>query len=1026
MCRSCSGNQPRWRSAVACLFALLAVPLHPRAAVSQDDRTVTVRGTVVDEAGMPVANCRVAVHVPLARKVEAAAPTGEFTVNVPRFGNEVILSAQDQSGELQGMSTLRARQAEPIRVTLRKARELIVTVIDPSNRPVADARVGLEVGSTFLRQGTIAEQLTDTRGRAVLRFPAEAKAETLFAMKRDVGVNFHPLSVGPSEPQTIVLGDNFLFQVRVTDDEDRPLAGVSIQPVSISKGRGFFQVREFSELETTSDAAGLATVRTLPKDLSSRVSLDVRLAGYLAITSASFDPRTAPAEISAALAPQVTIRGKVSAGEATPPSSVSVIAAGVSHRLRPPGGIITSGWHAGPEAVGFRAFCDESGAFELSVARNHYYALVAYAPAMRASKDRIVTPIETRVVLAESPPAPLLMTLGPGTRVFGMATRTLNGTQSVPLSRSMMRLLWQDVESHGKLASNQRLPGAKSESPQLKLSLAQDVTTDGEGQFEFYVPPGKYLLSSAMYGGDPVAVEVTDQKEVKVDFHSTGLPRGFAGAAPIRPQSAPANLIELSGRVVLAADRNRGIADVNVRRIDLGLQPGRAAGGSSPIGTSGGDGSFTMTRPAGESLLLAYTADGLLSSIVKIPATATEVVLPLAPTATFRGRLIDGRTKKPLAGREIDTMMRTDQLMSTSLSAHAITDARGEFVLSGLTPGWPIEIQVVIPAPRTAFGGPGGPPGGFRGRTSMNLKSVTASKAEVVEPGDLSPRDSTPPPLDQLIAGATRSTYVQTGRLEAALGQADLLDQRVLVFAAGSASEICEQFFTLWYGLDEPSLNQALRDASSQFVLLALDSSQPVRRAPNWQTILQQAAIDPPAADDAGLGILEPDGNVVTVTTGRALSSDGKLDAEKLAAFLQKHAQPPPDAEKLLEDALAEAKRAGKRVLVFQSVPFSAPSALVNLFLQAQRDLLAKDCVCVTLSPRYRGAAAAIKRIGGEISSTPWLAVLDDTGESLASTATPGISGPPGTSRVAKLLETTAQKLTPDEIQTLVKALWVP
>jgi hypothetical protein len=976
----------------------------------------------VDEAGAPVHDSRIAVHPPNGRKIEAAAPTGEFTIKVPLIGNEMLLSAQNQSGELQGLTYFRARQEGPIRVTLRKAREMVVTVADPTSRPIAGARIGLDAGNAFLRQGTIAEQLTDDAGRAVLRYPAEAALQSIFAVKRDVGINFNPLSVGPSEAQTIVLGDNVTVQVRVTDDEDKPLAGVAIQPLSISKGRSFFQVREFIELEVKTDEGGLATVRTLPKDISNRVLFDVRMDGYTAIGSVTYDPRTAPQEISVSLAPAVPLRGRVSAGDGNLPGHVDVIAAGVSHRTRESSGPIVPGWHAGPEAISFRTVCDQNGAFELPVAKNHYYALVASSPRIVAETDRIVSPIQTLIVRGDPPTERLTLTLGSGTRVYGTAPLAGNGR---------MRLLWRDAESYSKLPADQRLPNRTGDSSPLVLSLALDALIVSQGQFQFYVPPGKYTLSAAISGGNPIPIEVTDQKELRVDYRSSGLPPGAGGGIANRPQQPQPELIDLAGRVVLESDRDHGVANIMVRRSDIGTQfRGPGGAGFNTIVRTGSDGSFKMTRPASESLLLASTTDGLLSSIVEIPATATEVDILLAPTAAFRGRLTDRQTMKPLAGRQIETtMIRTDQQRVTSLSASAITDARGEFVLTGLTPGWPVELELVMTPRGLMFAGPGAPPGGFRGRTTRRMKSEVAQKPELYDLGDVSTSDSAAPPLDQLIADATRNTTIQGGRLEAALAQADLLDQHLLVFAAAATSEIFQQFFKLWHDLEEQSPNGALTDLATQHILLALDTSQnfqPFRGRPDRQTILQQAGIDPPVADDAGLAILQADGKVLATTTGRNLLTDGKLDAEKLTAFLQKHTPEPPDAEKLLADALAKAKRTGKRVLVFRTVPLSAPSALLNLFLQAQKDVLAKDFVCVTLSPRYVGTPAAVQSASGELRPIPWLAVLDESGKSLASTIKPADPDPPGGARVAELLQATARTLTSDEIQAVVKALWVP
>ncbi len=141
---------------------------------------------------------------------------------------------------------------------------------------------------------------------------------------------------------------------------------------------------------------------------------------------------------------------------------------------------------------------------------------------------------------------------------------------------------------------------------------------------------------------------------------------------------------------------------------------------------------------------------------------------------------------------------------------------------------------------------------------------------------------------------------------------------------------------------------------------------------------------------------------------------------------MAKHALPLPDGQKLLDDALTEAKRTGKRVLIFQSVPLSAPSALLNLFLAARKEVLEKDYVCLMLSPRYFGTPAAIQPAGGELRPIPWLAVLDQSGKSLASTIKPADPDPPGGARVAELLQSTARALTNDDIQALVKALWIP
>src|SRR5262249_16097075 len=156
-------------------------------------------------------------------------------------------------------------------------------------------------------------------------------------------------------------------------------------------------------------------------------------------------------------------------------------------------------------------------------------------------KDHIVSPIQTLIVRGEPPMDPVKLVLGPGTRVYGTATRT--GNQSGP--SGTMRLLWRDAESYAKLPADQLLPNPKAESRPLVYGLALDAPGNSDGQFEFYVPPGKYALSS-MYRANAVPIVVTDQKEIKVDFQSTDSRPGLDAAAS-RPQPAPAQLVELSG-----------------------------------------------------------------------------------------------------------------------------------------------------------------------------------------------------------------------------------------------------------------------------------------------------------------------------------------------------------------------------------------------------------------------------------------------------------------------------------------------
>jgi hypothetical protein len=159
--------------------------------------------------------------------------------------------------------------------------------------------------------------------------------------------------------------------------------------------------------------------------------------------------------------------------------------------------------------------------------------------------------------------------------------------------------------------------------------LVCDTSTDADGRFEFIAPPGRYALSAVTRGSN-VVLEVTDQAEIQADFLVTGYGPGYVPAIVAPPAAAP--LIELTGRAVLESDREHGLGNISVWRIDLARGLAATPDGPRTVETTGKDGTFQMTRVAGESLLIASTSDGLLSGIVKIPATATEAVLPLGPS----------------------------------------------------------------------------------------------------------------------------------------------------------------------------------------------------------------------------------------------------------------------------------------------------------------------------------------------------------------------------------------------------------
>ncbi|MBI1902257.1 MAG: hypothetical protein HYS13_14240, partial [Planctomycetia bacterium] len=161
----------------------------------------------------------------------------------------------------------------------------------------------------------------------------------------------------------------------------------------------------------------------------------------------------------------------------------------------------------------------------------------------------------------------------------------------------------------------------------------------------------------------------------------------------------------------------------------------------------------------------------------------------------------------------------------------------------------------------------------------------------------------------------------------------------------------------------------------------------------------------------------------------QTVTSDGRLDGKKLVEFLLQHTRPPADAEKRLADAIALARREGKRVLLRESGHGCYPCLLLSRYLDDHKELLAKDYIVVSIDGRQTNCEGIAKRIWREPRSVPWMAILDADGKPLITSLGPegniGFPGPErqGIKHFEKMLRTTAQRMTEQDIESLLNGL---
>ena len=162
--------------------------------------TFEVRGTVVDEAGTPVARAKVTTTAARESDVFLTAVTdaaGNFRLELPSWQIQAILLAKDDRGlRIASVRYVPGKTHPTVRIVLHPARTILVTVVDGKGEPIAAAKVGVAFA---LRNGLIVHdgatqdltrEQTDAKGQARLHLPADVPLQCVWAAKRGAGFDY--------------------------------------------------------------------------------------------------------------------------------------------------------------------------------------------------------------------------------------------------------------------------------------------------------------------------------------------------------------------------------------------------------------------------------------------------------------------------------------------------------------------------------------------------------------------------------------------------------------------------------------------------------------------------------------------------------------------------------------------------------------------------------------------------------------------------------------------------------------------
>ena len=287
-----------------------------------------------------------------------------------------------------------------------------------------------------------------------------------------------------------------------------------------------------------------------------------------------------------------------------------------------------------------------------------------------ASLGRLVSPAVARVIRLGEPVEEIRLALENGTRVYGRLTE---GKDQQPMAGEYVHLALQPAVDHAHLSPDEQLPNPRNDRKWVNPVLARSVRTDAEGKFEFFTSAGRHYML-APQGTKPPQFVVGSEEEIELELHSD---------EPRR--------VELTARVVLASDRTKPVRDARVFGIGVALV------GFLDAATDA-DGKFSAMRPPTEMVLIARTEGGKLAGLVRIQPGDKTCEIPVAPTRSVRGRLVDS-TGVVMARRQLDYCARISPNGMTKgarFGGSVTTDEDGEFVITGLAPNWPYDLQVPV------------------------------------------------------------------------------------------------------------------------------------------------------------------------------------------------------------------------------------------------------------------------------------------------------------------------------------------
>lgn len=455
---------------------------------------LTIEGTVVDENGAAAPKTRVRLYT---YSLKGAVPTsladaeGRFRFSVDLATARYLLFVADSLKD--GKKAYMSIQEEgtlglptPLKLVLKPPRVLSVEVRDQQGKPVADAHVEASALMTSIANG-----LTESDGTVRFTVPADARVDSVFALKSGHGFDYWSDRMQPAAPAhdlpeklDLTLNGARRVRVRAIDNEGLPVARITVRPWTITKqGRAHYANLSggFMSRHVTSetDARGIATLDWIPVDFANRVTF---LTGsrefHLPETPFVTNDMQDDVELTMKLLRTTEISGTVLAEDGTPAPGIVVQAEGRgnTHYFRNLARTNAAGrfkFDAYPEQAYLVAVLDENWGASSKVIE-------------RIAEGQPVNDIELR--------------LNRGTVVRGVVTGADGGIRA-----NVTVTLVQKAQAAGPVP--------------LIAELVRWANTDSEGRYHFRVGSGTFELMDPEHAQN-ILLKVESQPEVIRDFRA--------------------------------------------------------------------------------------------------------------------------------------------------------------------------------------------------------------------------------------------------------------------------------------------------------------------------------------------------------------------------------------------------------------------------------------------------------------------------------------------------------------------------